>query len=271
MPSFIQVGEEHEFVQQDEIGGQILSLPGSEDGRIHLLESIFDQEYDMLQKFGYATVLSYRAGTKLEDMPDWSQRHIDLGMKLMEKSPTAKLYSDGIVLYDKDGVTIGATRVFEETDRRGETGNEEKASNVRYRFFTNRLVLPIYALDSVVEFMKECYKQRDTNNYCGTYIDCIVSADKQKEVKEKDACGRYFYCTPLKDNIYHITYENYRDDLEDTGKEFQERIATGEYDDYMRAELLRIANSKERQMLQTGQLNPKSVQYIKPLESPEER
>ncbi len=271
MPSFIQVGEEHKFVQQDEIGGQILSLPGSEDGRIHLSESIFDQEYDMLQKFGYATVLSYRAGTKLEDMPDWSQKHIDLGMKLMEKNPTAKLYSDGIIVYDKDGVTIGATRVFEEPDRRGETGDEEKGSRVRYRFFTNRLVLPIYALDSVVEFMKQCYKQGNTNNYGGTYIDCIVSADKQKEVREKDDYGTYFYCTPLKDNIYHITYENYRNDLEDTGIELQRRIATSEYDDYMRAELLRIANSRERQMLQTGQLSPKSSQYIKPLASYEER
>ncbi len=269
MPSFIQVGEEHKFVQQDEIGGQILSLAGSEDGRIHLLESIFDQEYDMLQKFGYATVLSYSEGTELEEMPDWSQKHINLGMKLMNKNPTAKLYSDGIVLYDKDGVTIGATRVFEESDRIGETGTEKKGSRVRYKFFTNRLVLPIYVLDSVVEFMKECYKQRDTNNYGGTYIDCIVSADKRKE--EKDDHGIYFYCTTLKDNIYHITYENYKNDLEDTGIELQERIATNEYDDYMRAELLRIANSRERQMLQTGQLNPKSSQYIKPLAGQEER
>lgn len=66
--------------------------------------------------------------------------------------------------------------------------------------------MPIYVLDSVGDFMYYCCKQGSTNNYGGTYIDCIVSADEQKEVKEKDDMGRYFYCTPLKDNIYHITY-----------------------------------------------------------------
>ena len=271
MPPFIQVGEEHKFVQQSEIGGQILSVPGSEDERVHLGESIFDQEYDKLQKFGYITIQSYNGGTKLEDMTDWNLNHVGLGLKVMKDNPTAKLYSDGIILYDKDDVVIGATRVFEETERRGETGSEEKGSICRYKLFTNRLVLPIYALDSVVEFMKKCYKQGSTNNYGGTYIDCIISADKQKDVKEKDDNGTYFYCTPLKDNIYHITYENYRNDLEDTSIELQKRIATSEYDDYMRAELLRIANSRERQMLQTGQLSPKSSQYIKPLLSHEER
>ena len=271
MPSFIQVGEEHKFVQQREIGGQILSVPGSEDERVHLGESIFDQKYDKLQKFGYITIQSYNGGTKLEDMTDWNLNHVGLGLKVMKDNPTAKLYSDGIILYDKDDVIIGATRVFEETERRGETGSEEKGSRCRYKLFTNRLVLPIYALDSVVEFMKKCYKQGRTNNYGGRYIDCIVSADKQKDVREKDDYGTYFYCTPLKDNIYHITYENYRNDLKDTGIELQKRIATSEYDDYMRAELLRIANSRERQMLQTGQLSPKSSQYIKPFTSHEER
>ncbi len=271
MPVFIQVGEEHKFVQQDEIGGQILSVPGTKDERVHLSESIFDQEYDILQKFGYITIQSYNGGTKLEDMTDWNLNHVGLGLKVMKDNPTAKLYSDGIILYDKDDVIIGATRVFEETERIGETGSEEKGSRCRYKLFTNRLVLPIYALDSVAGFMKQCYKQGSTNNYGGTYINCIVSADKQKDVKEEDDYGRYFYCTPLKDNIYHITYENYRNDLEDTGIELQKRIATSEYDDYMRAELLRIANSRERQMLQTGQLTPKSSQYIKPLESQEER
>lgn len=119
--------------------------------------------------------------------------------------------------------------------------------------------------------MKQCYYQRDTNNYGGTYIDCIVPADKQKEVKEKDNYGRYFYCTPLKDNIYHITYENYKNDLYDTSEELQKRIATSEFDDYMRAELLRIANSRERQMIQTGQISPKSTQYVRPLDTQGER
>ena len=225
----------------------------------------------MLQKFGYATIQSYNGGTKLEDMRDWNENHIGLGMRVMKSEPTAKLYSDGIILYDKDGIIVGATRVFEETERRGETGEEETGSRARYKFFTNKLVLPIYVLDSVAEFMKQCYKQGNTNNYGGTYIDCIVSADKQKEVKEKDDYGRYFYCTPLKDNIYHITYENYRNDLDDTGIEFQRRIATSEYDDYMKAELLRIANSRERQMIQTGQISPKSTQYVKPLATHGER
>ena len=270
MPSFIQVGEEHQFVKQSEIGGQILSVPGSEDERMHLGESIFDQEYDKLQKFGYITIQSYDGGTKLENMYDWNLHHVGLGLKFINNNSTAKLYSDGIILYDKNGITIGATRVFEETERIGETGKEEKGSICRYKLFTNRLVLPIYALDSVVEFMKQCHKQGNTSNYGGTYIDCIVSADKQKEVKEKDDYGTYFYCTPLKDNIYHITYENYRNDLNYTGIELQKRIATSEYDDYMRAELLKIANSRERQMLQTGHLTPKPSQYIKPLENQEE-
>ena len=271
IPSVIQVGTEHKFVQQNEIGGQILAIPGGEDGRIHLGESILEQDYDMLQKFGYATIQSYSGGTKLEDMRDWNENHIGLGIRVMKSEPTAKLYSDGIILYDKDGIIVGATRVFEETERRGETGEEETGSIGRYKFFTNRLVLPIYVLDSVAEFMKQCYNQGDTNNYGGTYIDCIVSADKQKDVKEKDDYGIYFYCVPLKDNIYHITYENYRNDLYDTGKVFKRMIATSEYDDYMKAELLRIANSRERQMIQTGQISPKSTQYVKPLVTHGER
>ena len=44
-----------------------------------------------------------------------------------------------------------------------------------------------------------------------------------------------------------------------------EPIDTFEFDDYMKAELLRIANSRERQMIQTGQISPKSTQYVKPL------
>lgn len=225
----------------------------------------------MLQKFGYATIQSYNGGTKLEVMRDWNKKHVGLGIQVMKSEPTAKLYNDGIILYDKNGIIVGATRVFEETARRGETGEEKTFSIARYKFFTNKLVLPIYVLDSVAEFMKQCFKGGDTNNYGGTYIDCIVSADKQKEVKEKDNYGRYFYCTALKDNIYHITYENYSNDLEDTGIELQRRIATSEIDDYMRAELLRIANSKERQMIQTGQISPKSTQYVRPLDTQGER
>ena len=265
IPSFIQVGTEHKFVRQNEIGGQILTVPEGNDGRLHLGESIFDQEYDMLQKFGYATIQSYRGGTKLEDMSDWNQKHVKLGLDLMKKNPMARLYNDGILLYDKDGIVIGATRVFEETERRGETGAEETGSRARYKFFTNRLVLPIHTLDSVTQLMYQCYKTGDTNNYGGTYIDCIVSADKQKKIKEKDDYGIYFYCTPLQDNIYHITYENYRNDLEDTSSDLSKRLATSEFDDYMKAELLRIANSRERQMIQTGQISPKSTQYVKPL------
>lgn len=274
IPEVIQIGTEHKFTQHG-IGGQILTVTEPEcfADRIHLGESMFDREYDILQKFGYTGIRSHTLETNIEDKKQyWGENYIRLGIQVIESEPTSKLYNDGIVLYDKEGITIGVTRVLEKTEMIRGTGKKEETLTERYKFFTNRLILPIYTLDSVTKFMKQCHRNGHANNNGGTYIDCIVSANNQKEVTEKNIFSGYsYYCTSLKDNIYRITYENALNNLGNISIDFQKRIETDKLDDYMKTKLLKIANSRERQMIQTGQISPKSTQFIRPLDIYEER
>ena len=68
-----------------------------------------------------------------------------------------------------------------------------------------------------------------------------------------------------------MTYENALNNLGNISIDFQKRIETDKLDDYMKTKLLKIANSRERQMIQTGQISPKSTQFIRPLDIYEER
>lgn len=269
VPTIIKISDDHKFIQQDGIGGEVQSLPITENDRFKPNESIFEQSQDAWQNFGYISLQAYNAcNYSKEDMESLDDNELRMMIQIMEKNPMAKLCKDGFILYDKDALKIGVTRIIEKVDRRGETGPEEELWTSRYKLFANQLVLPIYALEPLRDFFYQCYRY-NMKNYGGTYLDCFVSAEEKKETWVDEDRGITLNFDPITDNTYHLQYENYAYDLEDTGKSMSKRLFTREYDDYMKAELFKISRSRHRQLLQTGKLNPIATEYIKPLVAPE--
>lgn len=270
VPTIIKISDDHKFIQQDGIGGEVQSLPITEDDRFKPSESIFEQSQDAWQNFGYISLQAYKAKDNFskENMDSLDDNELRLMIQIMRENSMAKLCKDGFILYDKDELKIGVTRVVEKVDRRGENGPEEELWTSRYKLFANQLVLPIYALEPLREFFYQCYRH-NMKNYGGTYLDCFVSAEERKESYTNEDRSVTLNFDPITDNTYHLQYENYYNNLEDTGSFMAKRLFTREYDDYMKAELFKIARSRHRQLLQTGKLNPTSTEYIKPLVAPE--
>lgn len=269
VPTIIKISDDHKFIQQDGLGGEVQSLPITENDRFKPNESIFEQSQDAWQNFGYISLQAYEAcNYGKEDMDSLDEKELRMMIQIMKDNPMAKLCKDGFILYDKNGLKIGVTRVIEKVNRRGETGPEEELWTSRYKLFANQLVLPIYALEPLRNFFHQCYRY-NMKNYGGTYLDCFVSAEEKKETLTDEDRGITLNFDPITDNTYHFQYENYAYNLEDTGKTMSKRLFTREYDDYMKAELFKIARSRHRQLLQTGKLNPTSTEYIKPLVTPE--
>lgn len=263
VPTIIKIGEDYKFVQQDGIGGEVQQIPGLKDERIKIKESIFSNEQEMWQSFGYIGLFAHDMPIDRDKVKDWTYNELKLAIAEMEKNLMAQYFCDGMLIYDKDGIKVGVTRVLEETEKRGETGPEEKMLVGRYKLFANTLVLPIYVIKNISNFIYRCY-DKDANNYAGTYIDCLVASETTKEpVPEEER--KHMQFAPINDNIYHLKYENYGDYLKYTSVDLDKSLLTTEYDDYMKAELRKIAIARHRQLLQTGNLNPTSTEYIRPL------
>lgn len=268
VPTIIKIGDEHKFIQQEGIGGEVQRHPLTENDSFKPDESIFEQSQEAWQNFGYISLQAFAMPTTKDKMGSLNKSELNLILELMEENPMVKLCKDGIILYDKDGTIVGVTRVIEEVDRRGETGEEEKMLVSRYKLFANQLVLPIFALQPIKRLLDRCYRN-NMKNYAGTYIDCFVAAEEQKESYADENVGISLQFDPMNDNTYHFQYENYYNDLEDTASIMSKRLFTRDYDDYMRAQLGKIAKSRHRQLLQTGKLKPTSKEFIKPLVTPE--
>lgn len=269
VPTIIKIGDEHKFIQQEGIGGEVQRHPLTENDRFKPNESIFEQSQEAWQNFGYISLQAYAMPTTKDKMDSLNKSELNLILELMEENPMVKLCKDGIILYDKDGTIVGVTRVIEEVDRRGETGPEEKLLVSRYKLFANQLVLPIFALQPIKRLLNRGYR-KNMKNYAGTYIDCFVAAEEQKESYNNKSLGISLQFDPMNDNTYHFQYENYYNDLEDTASMMSRILFTRDYDDYMRTQLGKIAKSRHRQLLQTGKLKPTSKEFIKPLILPED-
>lgn len=267
IPTIIKIGEDHKFTQQEGIGGEVQQIPGLQDKRIKINESIFSDQQEMWQNFGYIGLFAHDRPVDRDRIKDWNYSEIRLALDEMENNPTAQYFKDGMLIYDKDGIKVGVTRVIEETDKRGETGPEEELLVGRYKLFANTLVLPIYVIKQISDFIYRCY-DKDANNYAGTYIDCLVASEAKKDpVPDEEKTHMQF--SPINDNIFHLKYENYGNYLKYTSNDLNRSLLTTEYDDYMKAELRKIAIARHRQMIQTGKLNPNSREFVKPLVAPE--
>lgn len=267
IPTIIKIGENYKFTQQEGIGGEVQQIPGLQDKRIKINESIFSDQQEMWQNFGYIGLFSHDRPVDRDRIKDWNYSEIRLALDEMENNPMAQYFKDGMLIYDKDDIKVGVTRVIEETDKRGETGPEEEMLVGRYKLFANTLVLPIYVIKQISDFIYRCY-DKDANNYAGTYIDCLVASEAKKDpVPDKEKTHMQF--SPINDNIFHLKYENYGNYLKYTSNDLNRSLLTTEYDDYMKAELRKIAIARHRQMIQTGKLNPNSREFVKPLVAPE--
>lgn len=282
VPTIVKISDDYKFIQQDGIGGEVQRLPITEVDRFKPNQSIFEQSQDAWQNFGYISIKACEPSYFSEEKMKKNMRAIDgqelsIMMEIMRENPMAKLYKDGFLLFDKDDLKIGIIRVEEKVNRVGEKGPKEELWVSRYKLFANQLVLPIYALEPLRNLFIRCYTHNMKNDG-GTYLECLVSAEEKKKIllDEEDRHLRTLKdrhitlnLDPITNNTYHLQYENYYDNLQSTGSLMAEKLFNREYDDYMKAELFKIARSMHRELLQTGKLNPTPTEFIKPLVAPE--
>lgn len=98
VPTIIKISDDRKFIQQDGIGGEVQSLPITQDDRFKPSESIFEQSQDAWQNFGYISLQAYKAKDNFskKDMDSLDDKELRLFIEIMKENPMAKLCKDRI-------------------------------------------------------------------------------------------------------------------------------------------------------------------------------
>lgn len=256
IPDFIKVGDDHKFVRTEGIIGEVQDNLYTSEGRRQMDKSVFDFSSDsdwneigsaILKRSNNKKDLGFD-DSKLDSLSDEVLEHCD-NSSLMCK--------DGYVVYNKGDFAIVAVRVIEEK----ETDDGKNAYEHKFKFFSNKLVFPIYALNSLMDFTHYgCYHGLGCKDK-GIFIDCLVSGEEEEQQ------GSFANLDEISENLYHLQYKNTKDDLEDASQKLQSIFNFSNYfdDKYnkLRRSLERFAITRHRDMMVNGKIKS---EYVLPIE-----
>lgn len=254
MPEYIKVGDNHKFVRTEGVEGEILDNSITLSARKQMDKSVFDFSEESWSEIGYAVLETLRNKESIHVSPKTMESLCDKVLKYCDSSMVCK---DGFVIYNEKGFTIIGIRVLEEKQ------NENGYTNYvhKFKFFSNKLAMPIYALYDLANFTHEgCYHGLDLNGGNDFFLECLVTGEEQEK------SGDVITLEEISENFYHLTFVDRRRDLEDASRYLQTNLNLSDYfsDKYerLRRSLERLAITKHREMIIDGKIKP---EYVLPI------
>ena len=251
---FIKVGDEHKFIRTEGITGEILDNPIKVSDRRQMDKSVFDFSEENWSEIGTAILRQNTDRNCMAFDADMIER---LTQQTFSYCDDSKMCKDGFVIYNRNGITIVGIRVIEEKE--DSSGNPYYEQS--FKFFANKLAIPIFALNDLMKFTHEgCYHGLNCSAR-GLFLDCLVSGE-EKEINES-RCK----LEEIEDNLYHLVYKNADQDLEDASQRLQKTFNLSNYFnskyDRLRRMLERLAINKHRDMVVDGRIKS---EYVLPIE-----